>query len=244
MFCGNCGNKIDDNSLFCNMCGARLDRTDNGHTEKVFSYKCESCGAKVKKLSSTHYMCEYCGSEYDINCENIVTHAKITEKQILDVFYKAAQFEVKNKFWEELQCLLSIVDEASDNVMFLVKLGRAYRRNNLYQKALACYENAKQINSEYANVYTNIGAVYICTKQYKQAEKPCLRAVELMNKNRGEYSNDDYAVAHSNLAIAVGMQGRKEEAKRYLKIAEDNGYTNGAAVRQMVGIRKGLFSLL
>ena len=62
-----------------------------------------------------------------------------------------------------------------------------------------------------------------------------------MNMNRAEYSNDDYAVAHSNLAIAIGMQGDKESAEQYLKIAEQNGYENGRKARKMIGIKKGLF---
>jgi len=241
MFCIECGNHIIDGSLFCNKCGAKVVANSNPLIEKVFSNKCESCGARMKRLSANRYLCEYCGSEYYINNENIITSQKVTEKEILDIFYKAAELEVKNKFWDELQCLLTIADEASDNVLFLVKLGRAYRRNNMYKKALECYENAKKINPEFASIYTNIGAVYILTKQYQDALSPCQRAIELMNLNRAEYSNDDYAVAYSNLAIVVGMQGMKDDAKRYIKIAEDNGYKNGATVRKMVGIKRGLF---
>ena len=242
MFCKECGNKIIDGSLFCNKCGTKVGENNNPPVEKVFLNRCESCGANLKRLSANHYLCEYCGSEYYTNNENIIMSHKITEKEIMDVFYKAAELEKKNKFWDELQCLLSIVDKASDNVLFLVKLGRAYRRNNMLQKALECYEKARILNSEFASIYSNIGAVYILTKQYELAQASCQRAVELMNRNRAEYTNDDYAVAHSNLAIAVGMQGQKENAKKYLKIAEQNGYQNGAAVRKMVGIKKGLFS--
>lgn len=241
MFCRECGNKIAEGSLFCNKCGAKIVKNSKSSIEKVFSIKCESCGARLKRLSVNHYMCEYCGSEYYTNDDNIITSQKITEKELLNVFYKAAEFANKNKFWDELQCLLSITDKASDNVLFLVKLGRAYRRNNAYQKALECYENAKKLNSEYANIYCNIGAIYVHTKQYQQAQTACQRAVELMNINRAEYSNDDYAVAHSNLAIAVGLQGQKENAKKYLRIAEQNGYKNGATVRKIVGIKRGLF---
>lgn len=241
MFCSACGNKIVEGSVFCNKCGTRVAENHTPPAAKPFSSQCESCGAKMKRLSANHYLCEYCGSECYTNSDNMRTSHKNTEKEVLDIFYKAAEFESKDRYWEELQCLLTIVDTASDNALYLVKLGRAYRRNNLYQKALDCYENARQINPEYANIYSNIGAVHILTKQYGQAQFYCQRAVELMNRNRTEYSNDDYAVAHSNLAIAVGMLGQKENAKRYLEIAEANGYKNGATVRKMVGIKKGIF---
>lgn len=240
MFCRECGNKIIEGSLFCNKCGTKIVENSNPSAGKAFSNKCESCGAKLKRLSPDRYLCEYCGSEYYTNNGSTVNSQKNTEKEILNIFYKAAELENKNKYWDELQCLLTAVDQASDNVLFWVKLGRAYRRNNLYQNALECYENAKKLNAEFASIYSNIGAVYILTKQYERAQLHCQRAVELMDRNRAEYSNDDYAVAHSNLAIAVGMQGMKEDAKRHIKIAEDHGYKNGAAVRKMVGIKKGL----
>lgn len=247
MFCKKCGNQIDDDSVFCNKCGTKVAEEKAptaekaSSAEKIFTNQCESCGAKLTKLSDNHYLCEYCGSEYFTNSENKVTSNKITEKEILDTFYRAAELENKNQFWDELQYLLSIEDKASDNVLYLVKLGRAYRRNNMFQKALDCYEKAKKLNPEFASIYTNTGAVYILTKQYALAQEPCMKAVELMNKNRSQYTNNDYAVAHSNLALAVGMQGNKVAAKKYLQIAEANGYQNGATVRKMVGIRKGLF---
>ena len=95
---------------------------------------------------------------------------------------------------------------------------------------------------ECANTYGNIGAVYIATEQYEQAQRCCQKAVEMMNRHRVGYSNEDYAIAHANLAIAVGRQGQIENAKRLLKIAEEYGYPNGSYVRRIVGIKKGLFS--
>ena len=62
-----------------------------------------------------------------------------------------------------------------------------------------------------------------------------------MNQNRNEYTQSDYAIAHSNCAVALGKLGRKDEAKKLLKIAEANGYPNGDKVRQLIGIKKGLF---
>ena len=231
-----------DGAVYCSQCGMKVVANSEPSDKKVLSNVCDSCGAKLKRLSDNHYLCEYCGSEYYTNNENVVTVQKLTEKELLDIFYKAAELDVKEKYWEELQCLLSVEDKAADNVLYMVKLGRAYRRNNMFSQALACYEKAKALNPEYANIYSNIGAVYSSTKQYDKAVAPGLKAIELMNRNRQEYTNDDYAVAHSNLAIAYGMQGQKEKAKAYLKIAEANGYKNGAVVRKMVGIKKGLFS--
>lgn len=237
MFCKNCGSKIDDDSVFCCKCGTRVTEQGSSPVGKVFSNKCESCGAQVKEVSEGHYLCEYCGSEYYVNERKEVSSNKLTDKQLLDLFYKAAEFSVKNKFWEELQCLLSAEAEASDNTVYLVKLGRAYRRNNMFGKALECYEKARQLNSEYANIYTNIGAVYLLGKQYDKAVEPCRKAVMLMNRSRAEYSADDYNTAYANMAIAAGMVGDMKDAVMYLKAAEDNGYKNGENVRRILGIK-------
>ncbi|MBE6626061.1 MAG: tetratricopeptide repeat protein [Ruminococcaceae bacterium] len=240
MFCKKCGKSINENDSFCSFCGERVVIV-NQQTHKKFTNKCESCGAVCKQFTPSHFVCEYCGSEYHLSNDNEISNTKITEIEILKVFRKAAEFEVREKYWEELQCLLEITDRAHDNSTFWVKLGRAYRRNSLHSEAIRCYEEAKRVNPNNAAIFTNIGAVYIVTKQYDVAEPICKTAVEMMNKNRLAYTNDDYAVAHSNLAIAIGMQGRKEEAKQCLKIAEINGYKNGNTVRKMIGIKKGLF---
>lgn len=242
MFCPECGTKVDDSAKFCVKCGTKLKGAVQEQKPLIkLTNHCETCGANLKKLSEGHYLCDYCGSEYFTNEKGEVADAKITEKEILDAMYRAAEFERKNQFWDELQCLLSASEQAPDNTLLLAKLGRAYRRNNMHAKAVACYEKAIEINPDFGSPYSNLGAVYVLNGQYKKAEECCKKGVALMNANRIDYTNDDYAVAYSNYAIAVGKQGRKEEAKRLLKIAESNGYKNGDAARKMIGIKKGLF---
>lgn len=257
MFCTNCGNKLNDTDAFCSSCGTKVyaktvnsainyNNTANNATQaspirRMISNKCEACGATINEISKGHFLCEYCGSEYITVNNGEITESKITEKEILDVFYEAARYETNNMFYEELQCLLKIIDKAPDNTVLLCKLGRAYRRNNMHAKAIECYEKSIQINPSYANAYTNLGTIYVLYNQFAKAETYCKKAITLMNNNRIHYTNDDYAVAHSNCAIAVGKQGKIKEAKALLEIAESNGYKNGAQVRKMIGIRKGLF---
>lgn len=241
MYCSKCGYKLGDDAVFCSKCGERVKAEPTAQKSNVFTNKCESCGAFLKRLTPNHYICEYCGSEYFLNNEREVESSKITDKEIWDLFCKAAEFETRNNFQAELQCLRSIEGKVRDNAIYLVKLGRAYRRNDMVQQAVECYEKAKEINPEYAPIYTNMGAVYVLTNRPKDAEAACRKGIELMSRNRKEYTDTDYAVAHSNLALALGKQGKKEEAKKYLKIAEDNGYKNGDAVRKMIGIKKGWF---
>lgn len=241
MFCSKCGCELNSNDVFCSKCGNKVyeeKKTDD--TPKFISNNCGNCGAALKKLTQSRYLCEYCGSEF-FTSNNTIVKSKISEQEIVDVFFRAAKLELENKFYEELQCLLSISEKASDNATALVKIGRAYRRNNMLDKAVEYYERAIDLNSVYANAYCNLGAVFIFTEEFVKAEKQLRKAIKLMNENRSSYSQDDYAVAHSNCAIAVGKQGRIDEAKELLKIAEANGYSNGNTVRKMIGIKKSLF---
>lgn len=239
MFCVHCGKSIAEGMKFCGNCGNRVGNVTP--KSRFLDNKCASCTAQLKRLTPGHYLCEYCGSEYFTDEAGQVTQQKLTEKEILDAMYRAARYERQNDPRRELQTLLDAVERAPDNVLLLVKLGRAYRRNNLYAKAVEQYEKALQYNPNYAGAYVNLGAVHILTQNYPQAEDFLRKGIRLMEQNRMDYTGDDYAVAYSNCAIAVGKQGRLPEAKQLLKTAEDNGYKNGDAARKMIGIRKGLF---
>ena len=206
-FCSNCGNRLDSGAMFCSRCGKKIleESYESGHV--LHSNKCESCGANLRKLEANHYVCDYCGSVFFTNDECVSVMPKITEAEKLEVYKRAASFEVAGKHYNELQCLVEVADKLQDDVEFLVKLGRSYRRNEMYAKAMECYTIACSIKPEYANVHTNIGALYIIIKQYVNAEAALRRALELMNRDRLMCTNDDFCVAYSNMAIAVGMQG-------------------------------------
>ncbi|MBQ4346958.1 MAG: tetratricopeptide repeat protein [Firmicutes bacterium] len=186
MFCIKCGEKLPDEANFCLKCGTKvvLPEGMNEASQKAsqkaenrkkikFNNKCESCGAATKRLSASHFLCEYCGSEYFLNDDMECYDFTITDEEIMNVFIQAAKFELKNKSVEELQCLLTVKEKAEDNVAYLVKLGRAYRRNDMFDKAMECYEKAELINPNYANIYVNQGTIYIKPDQYAKAESYC-----------------------------------------------------------------------
>lgn len=263
LFCRFCGNKLsavnkekacDSDSVFDKFFSenekTQKTELDNGWTiyqsknkQKFDVNKCSVCGgAMLTKTGLFDFMCEYCGSKFTVNEKNEIIDSKLTEAEILDVFSKAAQYENKGQYLEELQLFLKHQSQASDNLLYLVKLGRAYRHCGMCDKAIEVYNTVLSRDPSFGSVYGNIGAVYIYTNQYALAEKSLLKGLKLMKENSTRYTKSDFAVAHSNLAIAVGKQGRKSEAKKYLEIAEKQyGYTNGANVRSLIGIKKGLF---
>ena len=239
MFCAMCGNKVNAGDRFCGKCGNKIMSIDNRtekETAEFISDKCINCGAAIKRLSKTRYMCEYCVSEYHTADDGRVTEKRILEKDLMEVIYAAAKWEVQNKVFEELQCLLTIKEQADDNAFYLVKLGRAYRRNGMNGKAVECYEKALEINPDYAAAYANLGAIYILSNQPAAAEDRLRRAITLMNDNRISYTDDDYAIAWAMYAVAVGKLGRIDEAKKYLKIAKENGYKYIKNAKKMIGI--------
>ena len=260
MFCNKCGKPTGANDFFCKYCGNELElpnvsssfqttafsENNSQSTEKKQKFnkdKCDICGSTVlSKIGSFDYMCEYCGSKFTVDEKNEIVDSKLTEAEILDVFLKAAEYENNGQHIEELQLFLEHRSQASDNPLYLNKLGRAYRHCEMYDKALEMYNIVLQLDPTFGSAYTNIGAVYICTGQYKLAEENLLKGLKLMKANSVRNTQNDFAVAHSNLALAVGYQNRTKEAKRYLEIAEKQyGYPNGARVRELIGIKKGLF---
>ena len=238
MTCLSCGTKLDNNVNFCSHCGARVGIERDENESRQILKNCKSCSGELKQLIFGHYICEYCGREYFTNDKNEITDDRMTEKELLDILHKAAKYKRENKYWQELNCLLEAAEKAPNNTLLLVKLGRAYRRSGMYAKAVECYERALAIDPEDACAYVNLGAIYILINQLEKAEMHYKKGISLMEQNRIDCTNSDYAVAYANYAIAVGKQGRKREAKKLLKIAEENGYKNCDDARKMAGIKK------
>ena len=257
MFCNKCGKPTADTDVFCRYCGNKLADVNNDASahdaqsqesesavkQKFDRNRCSVCGGNALiKIGLTDYCCDFCGSKFTVNERDEVVDSKLTESEILDVYVKANKFASLECYVDELKLYLDHLSQASDNPLFLVKLGRAYRHCDMYDKAIEVYNTVIAIDPTYGAAYTNIGAVYIFTKQYQLAEQNILKGIEVMSRDRLRFTNDDIGVAYSNLALCVGYQGRKKEAVKFLGIAEkEYGYKNGANVRNILGIKKGLF---
>lgn len=63
MFCNKCGNQLPDDALFCDVCGARVNRAETPKEKTSndgVAFKCPYCG---EYLSSTDLKCPTCGKE-------------------------------------------------------------------------------------------------------------------------------------------------------------------------------------
>ncbi|BCU13437.1 tetratricopeptide repeat protein [Microcystis aeruginosa] len=113
------------------------------------------------------------------------------------------------------------------------KQGEDYRNNNQYDKAIAAYTKAIEINPQYAEAYFNRGNVYHDLKEYDKAIKDYNKAIEINPQydyayyNRGIVYSDlkeyDKAIKDYNKAIEINPQNAEAYYNRgnvYLELKE------------------------
>ena len=144
---------------------------------------------------------------------------------LFQIYTKAAELAEKGEYSQELKVLTDGLSIGSDAAMLHVKLGRCYRRLGLSQKALECYEHAKNLNPGEPTIYANIGAVYLLAKQYDAAKTYYEQAVAIMDKDPLAATPGDRASNYGNYALCIGLIGDTKGAKKYLKIARSLGYS-------------------
>lgn len=209
---------------------------------KLHKRICLGCGSpSLKKLGPGEYVCECCGSRYETDERDVVQKSVVTDKELMDVFFRAAECDKKDDFAGELRILLELEEKAGDNDVYLVKLGRAFRRCDMKSKALSCYKRAAEINPENASIYVNIGTIYLLNGKYQAAADSYKIGIEKMSANPMEHSNNDIGVALANYGAALAALGYKKEGESYIKKGESYGYPNGKELRKRFGIKTGWF---
>ncbi len=194
---------------------------------------CPTCGAhEFARDSEGVVLCRYCRNrilEKDLGGAFLSPEEK--QAQVVDLLFKAEKLRSEERHHEELQTLTKAVSMAPDSVPALLKLGRVYRHMGLCSKALECYERARELDPGSGVAYTNTGAVYIVTGEYDRACEWYERGLSIMSR-----VDPDYPSALANYALALGMNGNKKQAVRYLKKAMKRGDKWGEAVRVVLGI--------
>ena len=146
------------------------------------------------------------------------------DAKLMAIFTRAAELAEKEDYTQELQVLAEGLQVDPENCSLHVKLGRCYRRLNMPQKALECYERAKSINPGDPTIYMNIGAVYLTSDQVKKAKPFYEQGLNMAEENPLSLSPGDRATMYANYGRCIGMLGDLEGAKRMLFKARRMGY--------------------
>ncbi len=195
---------------------------------------CVQCGNhSLKILPSGEYLCEYCGTRYDTEESREKLLNKPTEAELIDLFYRAAKYEIAHDYMGELKLLVEYKERCWDDVRYLLKLGRAYRTVGFKKDAIECYERAREYTPEDAIISHNLAVIYLSSQEPQKAVSLYEDAIRKMEAHREQYSNDDYAGALANYGGCLIALGNNHLGEDYLKRGEMLGYKNGVALRKM-----------
>lgn len=91
-----------------------------------------------------------------------------SEKKLTDKFHTALQFEQKGKYREAMDIYISIVKEDPTCKEAYINLGSIFSRMNRFDDAMAFYQKALKIRSDYITLF-NIGCIFYKMNRYKKA---------------------------------------------------------------------------
>ncbi len=137
-------------------------------------------------------------------------------KIVTDKFHTALKFEQEGKFREAMDIYISIVREDPDCREAYINLGSLFSRMNRFDDAMAFYQRAMKIRSDYITLF-NIGCIFYKMNKYK-------KAVISLEKSRSLKSNFNL----SSLVIGLcysRMDNHKAAETNFinvLKITPDN----------------------
>ncbi len=87
------------------------------------------------------------------------------------------------------------------------------------------YRIAEDLYPNDPSVYNNIGSNYFKSGHYAQAKEQYEKAVAIIVSDPLSASAEDTAVTYGNYAYCLGKLGDRKNAKKYLSIAKEKGYS-------------------
>ena len=104
--------------------------------------------------------------------------------------------------------------------------GFVYQNQGNLDKAVEEYQKALQLNPNYTQVYTNLGAVYLEKQDYDRAIQQFNKVIELNYWDRK---------AHYNLGLAYLYKGDKKRAQEEAKFLQSLRSELGDALERKIG---------
>ncbi|HJQ71532.1 MAG TPA: tetratricopeptide repeat protein [Blastocatellia bacterium] len=121
----------------------------------------------------------------------------------LPKFYHVSVFIVIALFANSLALAQSEPDGGSKEILEIQRTGASYYNRGEYEKAIAAYKRAIEIDRDSTEIYFHLGMAYSSLGKYKEAVEAYTRAVRI---------KPDYAAAHYNLGHAYSNLNRHEKA--------------------------------
>ncbi len=226
MYCMSCGAALPEKAAFCYACGEAVTVGKEPKKAHLYSMSCSACGSSdLKKIRFGEYRCEHCGTVLHTDEQNSAADQEAAEAKVAVLLSEAAAFEEAKDYKSQLQALIKAVELAPGNNTVLLRLGRAYWHLGSFEKAMEYYRTAEELYPNDPTVYNNIGSTYFKSGHYAEAYAQYEKAIAIIDSNPMSASTEDIAVFYGNYANSLGKLGDKKNAKKYLSIAKEKGYS-------------------
>ncbi len=146
-------------------------------------------------------------------------------KTLLNLSFVYAQ---EDNYEEANVYLRKILESEPGNVIALQQLAQNLDKQGKEEEAEVMYQKALETDPENPNLIYNLGVIYLRADEYEKAEEMFIKSLAI---------NPDDCDAVSNVSVVYSnMEGKLEEAAKYLLKAVDCAPTEHVFWRQLVGI--------
>ena len=226
MFCISCGSALPENATFCPVCGKKVTWEVKSEGSGLRQIRCSYCGSSnVIKTRAGEYRCEHCGTKFFTEEKKSEEENQKRDAEVAVLISEAQAYADKKNYQRELRTLAKAMEIDPENNTVLLRLGRAYWRLGLPEKAIEYYRIAEELYPDDPIVYTNIGAAYIRLGHYAEAKVQYEKGMSIIESNPMSACADDIAITYGNYALCLGKLGDKDGAKEYLTLAKEKGYS-------------------
>ncbi len=137
--------------------------------------------------------------------------AKHSQESIHNAVAKAKMLQKNGDSQGAQRVLLSVLEKEPESVDALVELAGLYMKDSVdFQRAISFYERALQRSPQRASIWVNLGVAYMRIGDPRKAQEKISRALQL---------DPSMSEAHYNMACALALQGKDQEAAVFLQRA-------------------------
>ena len=226
MFCKECGSALREQEEFCPVCGAKIHSEKSLNASVLRPWQCVSCGSNdIRERKAGIFQCAHCNTIFSVEERTEQKHDESDETEVAVLLAEAERYAGKTDIRNEIQTLLKALAIDPENNDVLLRLGRAYWKVDLTEKALEYYRKAEALYPEDPIVYSNIAAAYLKQRKYSEAKEQYEKSIALIEADPFSAVPSDIAVVYGNYALCLGRLGDRKNARKYLSIAKAKGYS-------------------